>query len=92
MSDFLNFASIDACLLSLSDIPVNLGEPLHNFLALQHLFHQNIPFKYSFQSARKGMLYSNRYNNHRASDPYLSSIYKKSATNIQKSYSIALPC
>ena len=37
------------------------------------------------------MILSNRYNNHHTSDPYLSSIHDKSATNIQKLYSIALP-
>ena len=38
------------------------------------------------------MLFRNRYNNHHASDPYISSIHKKLATDIQKSYSIDLPC
>ena len=37
------------------------------------------------------MVLSNHYNNHLASDPYLSYINEKSATNIHKSYSIALP-
>ena len=38
------------------------------------------------------MLFINLYTNHRDSNLYLSSINKKSATNIQKYYSIALPC
>ena len=37
-------------------------------------------------------MFSNNYNNHRDSDPYLSFIHEKSATNIQKSYSILIPC
>ena len=38
-SDFLDFASIDACLLAISDISVDPGEPPYNFPALKHLFH-----------------------------------------------------
>ena len=90
-SKFLYFASIDACILALSDIPVNLGEPLHDFPVLQHSLHKHIPFKASFRSDRRDMLFRNCYNNHCASNPYLSYIQKKSATGIQKSYSIALP-
>ena len=37
------------------------------------------------------MLFSNRYINHRASNPYLFCIHNISASNIQKSNSIALP-
>ena len=37
------------------------------------------------------MLFSKHYNNHCASDLYLSSIHKKSSINIQKSYYIKLP-
>ena len=47
-SDFLVFASTDACLIDLSDIPVNPGEPPHNFPALQYLSHQHIPLKSLF--------------------------------------------
>ena len=36
------------------------------------------------------MLFRNIYNNHRASDPYISSIHENSDTYIQKYYSIAL--
>ena len=90
-SNFLEFASIDACLIVLSNIPINPGDPLHDLPALQHLFHQHTPFKASFQRARRFMLFRNRYSNHGASNPYPSSIHKKSATNIQKSYSVALP-
>ena len=90
-SDFLDFASIDACLLALSDIPINPGETLHNFPLLQHLFHQHMPFKSPFQSARRDILFRNRYNNHHYYNPYLSSIHEKPATDIHKSYSIALP-
>ena len=45
MSSFPDFTSIDACILDLSNIPINPGDPPHNFPALQHLLHQNIPFK-----------------------------------------------
>ena len=37
------------------------------------------------------MLFRNHYNNYCASDPYLYYIHKKLATDIHKSYSIALP-
>ena len=90
-SEFLDFASIDACLLALTDIPTEAGEPPHDFAHLHNLFHQHVPFKGSFRCARKDMLERNLYNNHRASDPYLSSIHEKSAVDIQKSYSLALP-
>ena len=90
-SDFLNFASINACPLAISDIPVNPREPLHNSPVLQQLFHQHTPFKASLQSARRVMLFRNHYNNHRSSNPYPSSIHKNAATDIQKSYSTALP-
>ena len=90
-SNFFDFVSIDACLLALSNIPINPGEPLYYFPAMQPLLHQNTPFKVSLQSARKDMLFINRYNNHRASNSYLSSIHENSATGIQKSYSILLP-
>ena len=36
------------------------------------------------------MLFRNTYNNHRASDPHLPSIRKKSAIDVTKSYSLAL--
>ena len=55
-SDFLKFASIDACLLTLSNIPDDPEEPPNDLPAMQHLFHQHIPFKVSFQSARRDML------------------------------------
>ena len=84
-SNFLNFISIDARLLSLSDIPANPGETLHDLPALQHLFRQHISFKDSFQSTRKDIMFRNHYNNHRAFDPCLSSIHEKSSTDIQKS-------
>ena len=47
-SDFLEFASFDLCLLAISDNPVDTGEPPHDLPALQHLFHQHIPFGSSF--------------------------------------------
>ena len=84
-SDFLDFSSIYACLLDLSDIPVNPGEPPHTFPAQKRLFCQHTPFKASLKSTRKDMLFRDHYNNHSASDPYLSSIHEKLATNIQKS-------
>ena len=65
--NFLDFASIDACLLAISDIPVDPGDPPHNFPALQHVFHQYIFFKYSFRSAIRDMIFRNRCNNHCAS-------------------------
>ena len=76
-SDFLDFSSIDACLIALYDIPVDPGEPLHDFPALEKLFHQHIPFKASFRSARRDMHFRNLYNNNRASNAYLSSIHEK---------------
>ena len=90
-NDFLDFASIYACLIGLSNIPVNSGEPPHNFPELQHLFHQYTPFKASFRSARRNIIFRNGYNNHCTSEPYLSSIHEKSSTSIKKSYSILLP-
>ena len=90
-SEFLDFASIDACLLSLSSIPTDPGEPTHDFNLLHHLFHEHVPFKSDFRCSRSDMFFRNKYNNHRASDPHLPSIRKKSATDVQKSYSLALP-
>ena len=46
-SNFLDFTSINAFIIALSNIPVNPGEPPHNLPALKHLFHQHIPFKAS---------------------------------------------
>ena len=37
------------------------------------------------------MMFSNRYNNHRVSDPYISSIHEKSTSNIHNYYSITIP-
>ena len=91
ISDFLDFIAINACLLNISYIPVDPEESPLNFPALKHLFCQNIPFKVSFRSARRDVIFSNRYNNHRAVNPYLSSIHNKLCTDIHKSYSIALP-
>ena len=45
ISAFLDFASIHAYLLALSNISVNPGEPPHDLPALQNLFHQHIPSK-----------------------------------------------
>ena len=42
-SNFLDFSSIDACLLALSNIPVNPGEPLHNFPTLQSYYTSTPP-------------------------------------------------
>ena len=90
-SEFLDYASIDASLLALSSVQPDKGEPIHNFSRLSQLFHEHVPFKANFQCSRADMLFRNLYNNHRASDPYLPSIHKKSAVDIQKSYAIALP-
>ena len=90
-SNFLDFASIDVYILALSNTPFNPGEPPHDYPALQHLFHQHIPFKASFRSARRDMISRNCYNNHCAYNPYISSIHHNLATDIQKSYSNALP-
>ena len=68
-SNFLNFASIDACLLAFSDNPVYPGEPMDNFPALWHLLHHHIPFKASLRIYRKYMLFIKRHNNHHDSDP-----------------------
>ena len=59
-SDFLDFASIDACIIALSDILVNPGETSYDFPGLQRLLHQHITFKASFQISRRDMLLSNR--------------------------------
>ena len=91
-SNFLDFVSIDTCLLDISDIPVDPGEPPHNFLDKQHLLHQHTPFKASFFSSIQYMLFKKRYKNYFASNPYLSFINKNFSTNIQKSYSIVLSC
>ena len=80
-----------ACLPDVSDTPFDPGEPMYDPPALKHLLHHHPPFKASPQSAIKDMICRNRYNNHHASDPHLSSIHEKSANNTQKSYSIALP-
>lgn len=90
-SDFQDFAAIDASLLALSSIPTDPGEPPHDFNRLHHLFHEHVPFKGHFHCSRKDVLKRNLYNNHRAADPFLASIHEKSAIDIQKSYSIALP-
>ena len=91
-SNFIDLVPINACILALSNILIKPEEPPHDPPALQHLLHQNTTFKYSFRSARKDMIFTNHYNNHRAFNPYRSSIHEKSATNIQKSFSIAIPC
>ena len=90
-SNFLEFTSINACILALSNIPVNPGELPHDFPVMKQFFHQHIPYKYSLRSARKYMMSSNRYNNHCASNPYISSIHEKLAINIQNYYSITIP-
>ena len=89
--NFLNLASINECILDLFNIPVVPGESPRELTVLQHLFHYNPPYKYSFQSARKEVLFRNCYNNHCDSKPYLYSIHENLAINIHKSYSITLP-
>ena len=58
--NFLNFASIDPCLIYLSNIPIKPGEPPHDFPMMQHLFHQHTPFKGLIRSAIKDILVRNR--------------------------------
>ena len=37
------------------------------------------------------MLFRHKYNNHRAADPHIPSIVAKTASDVQKSYALALP-
>ena len=74
-SVFLDFVSINVCILALYDIPVFPEEPPHELPDLKHLLHHNIPFKASLRSAIRDMLFRNRYNNNCASEPYLYSIH-----------------
>lgn len=90
-SEFLHYADIDACLLALSTIQPERGEPRHNFKHLSYLFHEHAPLKANFRCRRQDMLQRNQYNNHRAADPHLESIHQKTATDVQKSYAIAIP-
>ena len=90
-SEFLDFLAIDSALTTLATLPPRLGEPPHNFKLLHQLFHEHVPFKANFRCSRSDTIQRHLYNNHRASDPYLPSIRIKTATDIQKSYSIAFP-
>ena len=90
-SEFLDYSTIDACLAKLATIPSGAGEPKHNFKLLHHLFHNHVPFQANFRCSRQDTLARNKYNNHQASDPHLPSIRQKTAQDVQKSYSIALP-
>ena len=89
--DFLSFRDIDASLKVLSTIKPAPDEPPHDYTLLHSLFHEQVPFHASFRCRREDVLGRNLYNNHRASDPHLADILKKTAVDVQKSYAIALP-
>ena len=82
--EFLDYTEIDRVLKTLEDIPVDAGQPPHNFNLLRHIYHHGVPQKAHYECSRKDMFTRNLYNNHRA-------IHPKVASDIQNSNAIALP-
>ena len=89
--DFLDFELLDSSLQQLSNIPPDPGQPPHDFKQLFHLFHHGVPTKASYSCARQDVLQRNLYNNHPAARPHLDSIHPKIASDVQKSYALAIP-
>ena len=89
--DFLDFPLIDSTLNKLSSIPLQKGEPRHDFDLLHKVYHDRAPSSGHFTCNRQDMLARNFYNNHSAAHPHFESIEPKIASDIQKSYAIALP-
>ena len=90
-SKFLDFSSIDACLIALSDIPFDPGKPLMNSPRCNTCSTSTYASKLHSGALEWDIISRKHYNNHLAPDPYLSSIKDKPATDTQKSYSIVLP-
>ena len=89
--DFVNFSAIDKALDTLSSIKPDEGQPIHDFDLLRNLYHHGVPHEATYTCDRNDMLRRNIYNNHKAAHPHYSDIHGKVATDIQKSYAIALP-
>ena len=89
--DFLDFDLIDSTLAAMATIPVPPDEPQHDFSKIHDIFHHGVPLHGCHSCDRRDIFQRNLYNNHRAADPYLTSIHEKSAIDVQKSYAIALP-
>ena len=89
--NFLDFESIDKTLDKLSSIPPEPGQPNHDFDLLHDLYHQGVPRKSSYHCSRTDTFQRNLYNNHRAARPHYEAIIPKVASDVQKSYAIALP-
>ena len=89
--DFLDFPEIDRVLKILSTIQPDTNQPTHDFNLLHNIYHQGVPQQASFECSREDMLLRNLYNNHKQSHPHYGAIESKVASDIQKSYAIALP-
>ena len=89
--DFVNFSAIDKALDTLSSIKPDEGQPTHDFDLLRKLYHHGVPHEATYTCDREDMLRRNLYNNHKAAHPHYSDIHSKVATDVQKSYAIALP-
>ena len=89
--DFLDFPEIDRVLNILSSIKPDKNQPTHDFNLLHHIYHQGVPQKASFECSRSDMLRRNLYDNHKQAHPHYNDIEPKIASDVQKSYALALP-
>jgi hypothetical protein len=89
--DFVAFTAIDNALSTLQTIKPDQGQPMHDFNLLRNLYHHGVPHEATYTCDREDMLRRNLYNNHKAAHPHYNDIHSKVATDIQKSYAIALP-
>ena len=89
--NFLDFETIDETLDKLKNIPPDPGQPRHDFDLLHKLYHHGVPHEATYRCSRRDTFQRNLYDNHDAAKPHLHDILPKVATDIQKSYAIALP-
>ena len=89
--DYLDYDSIDGAIATLRDIPHIPGEPIHNFDKTQHLFHHGFPQVANYACNRSDTLRRNLYDNHSSITPHIQTVLEKVATDVNKSYAIALP-
>jgi hypothetical protein len=89
--DFLDFPTIDQTLKKLLQIPIQEGQPKHDFDLLHKIYHDGAPSSGNYTCDIEDMKSRNLYNNHSAASPHHDDIRPKIASDVQHSYALAFP-
>ena len=91
VGDFLDFAKIEEILFRLELKKDQSNGVEYNFPLLRDILRHGAPIQGNYSCDRYDTLRRNLYNNHSASYPHTASILEKVASDVHKSYAIALP-